>query len=73
MGTVVDLQHHRKEKREPQGSRFVYCAYCRERHPVVRLPDGTHRCPTAFADSGRWFCRNRGCRAAWLSKQPTRR
>ena len=33
------------------------------------MTDGTVRCLTAFADGDRWFCRNRGCRAAWIERQ----
>lgn len=71
MGQVISLPNRRQPK-PSHGSRFVVCEHCAERHPVVRLADGTHRCPTAFADDGRWFCRNRGCRAAWIEKQQAR-
>jgi hypothetical protein len=71
MGTVTHLGARRHAKRQSLGSgRFVTCAYCGERHPLVRLADGSVRCVTAFPDSERWFCRNRGCRAAWLAAQP---
>jgi hypothetical protein len=33
------------------------------------MTDGTLRCLTAFADNDQWFCRNRGCRAAWIEQQ----
>jgi len=68
MGTVIDL----RARRHPKGhgtsqSPFVPCTQCGERHPLVRMTDGTVSCPTAFADGDRWFCRNRGCRAVWLA------
>ncbi|HUI25820.1 MAG TPA: hypothetical protein VL403_07005 [Candidatus Kryptonia bacterium] len=70
MGTVTDLRTRRQAKGPSgPGSRFVTCAHCGERHPIVRLADGTVRCLTAFVDRDHWFCRNRGCRAAWLAKQ----
>jgi len=43
------------------------CAHCGERHPIVRLPGNERRCVTAFFDGLHWFCRNRGCRQAWLN------
>lgn len=71
MGQVIELDSRRTAK--PQGGgRYVICGHCDERHPVVRLANGTHQCPTAFVDDGHWFCRNRGCRAAWLEKQKAR-
>jgi len=71
MGTVVDLQARRSGKGAAGNpSRSVTCAQCGERHPIVRLADGSERCVTAFADGGHWFCRNRGCRAAWLARRP---
>ncbi len=70
MGTVIDLRTRREAKgQENARARFVLCAQCNERHPVVRLGDGSERCVTAFSDGQRWFCRNRGCRAAWLAAQ----
>jgi hypothetical protein len=69
MGTVTELRtFHRGHGRTP--GRFVTCEHCGERHPVVKLRDGRSECVTAFSDAGRWFCRNRGCRAAWLARQP---
>jgi len=32
----------------------------------IRLRGGEQRCVTAFFDGTNWFCRNRGCRRAWL-------
>ncbi|HVN87424.1 MAG TPA: hypothetical protein VMW17_21530 [Candidatus Binatia bacterium] len=69
MGTVTDFGAARRAKgRGGASGRFVICEQCGERHPIVRLADGTVRCLTAFVDQYRWFCRNRGCRAAWLAK-----
>lgn len=74
MGSVTDLATRRSARgRRPaggSGAHAVVCAQCGERHPVVRLADGTLRCVTAFHDGARWFCRNRGCRAAWLAAHP---
>lgn len=73
MGTVTDLNSRRRQtppaKREACNSRFVVCHHCTERHPIVRLANGTERCFTAFIDGDRWFCQNRGCRAAFLSAE----
>ena len=70
MGTVRELKTHRNAKRsDTERRRFVTCAGCGERHPIVRLADGSLRCVTAFVDGERWFCRNRGCRAVWLARQ----
>jgi hypothetical protein len=71
MGRVIDL-HSRRPTTRPAADRFVVCAHCGERHPKVRLASGRERCVTAFADGAHWFCRNRGCRAAWLAKQQRR-
>jgi len=71
MGTVTDLRTRLAAKRQTSAvGRFVTCEHCGERHPIVRLADGSVRCLTAFVDRNHWFCRNRGCRAAWLAKQP---
>jgi hypothetical protein len=71
MGTLLDLNARRPSRRlDGSSARFVRCAQCGERHPVVRFVDGTIRCVTAFNDHERWFCRNRGCRAAWLMRHP---
>jgi hypothetical protein len=71
MGTVSDLKGRRNGKLSVRPGQFVVCAGCGERHPVIRMAGGTVRCVTAFADGEQWFCRNRGCRAAWLSRNPT--
>jgi hypothetical protein len=69
MGTVVDLRGRRHPNERGTGRPgFVTCAQCGERHPLVRLPDRTVRCPTAFTDGERWYCLNRGCRAAWIER-----
>lgn len=75
MGAVIDLRTASarrprpaaREKREP-APRAVLCAQCGERHPILRLPGGEYRCLTAFFDGAQWFCRNRGCRRAWLGE-----
>jgi len=68
MGKVTDLTTRLAARSgTAQPGRRVSCAQCGERHPIVRLGDGSLRCVTAFADGERWFCRNRGCRAAWLA------
>ncbi len=33
---------------------------------MMRLAGGEERCLTAFYDGRKWFCKNRGCRQAWL-------
>ena len=68
MGTVIDFSARRRRGQETDTERFVVCAQCNERHPLIRFADGSVRCVTAFADNERWFCRNRGCRAAWLAR-----
>jgi hypothetical protein len=73
MGSVVHL-HSRLRRRPSGGSRpasnggatIVTCCQCGEPHPIVRLAGGEQRCVTAFFDGTYWFCRNRGCRRAWL-------
>jgi hypothetical protein len=67
MGTVTDFRAFRQ--RPGTSGRFVTCAHCGERHPIIRLAGGSVRCVTAFAAEDRWFCRNRGCRAAWLQRR----
>jgi len=68
MGTVTDLRAvHRPHQRDT--GRLVRCEQCGERHPIIKLADGQLRCLTAFETEGHWFCRNRGCRAAWLERQ----
>ena len=76
MAKIINL-HDRKRGRpgnptltkQSSGYSTVPCAYCGERHPIVRLPGKERRCVTAFFDGQNWFCRNRGCRQAWLDKQ----
>ncbi len=70
MGTVSEFRPRRPGAKSPAANRgrFVTCAHCGERHPVIRLAGGTQRCVTAFPDERNWFCRNRGCRAAWLKR-----
>ncbi|MBI3782574.1 MAG: hypothetical protein HY270_04150 [Deltaproteobacteria bacterium] len=72
MATVIDFRSRRITRDEP-ARKFVVCEQCGERHPIVRMADGSYHCPTAFEDIRRWFCRNRGCRAAWLTQTPTNR
>ncbi len=67
MGTVTHLRSvRRRDERTP--GRLVTCEHCGERHPVIKLADGSIRCVTAFNAEEHWFCRNRGCRAAWMQK-----
>lgn len=47
---------------------MVNCSHCNDPHPIVRLRGGEQRCVTAFFDGTHWFCRNRGCRRAWLER-----
>ena len=69
MGTVIDLRTRRAIKGHAGArGRHVLCTQCGERHPVIRLGSGSERCVTAFNDGPYWFCRNRGCRAAWLAR-----
>lgn len=68
MGTVTDLRAARRAHGNTPG-RVVTCEHCGERHPVIRLAGGHLECVTAFRADGHWFCRNRGCRAAWLARQ----
>jgi hypothetical protein len=68
MGTVIDLRTRRAlAPQKTARPRHVVCSQCKERHPIVRLGSGRERCVTAFSDGPHWFCRNRGCRAAWLA------
>lgn len=74
MGTVIDLQSRRRRPKKPEkpaghGGRFVNCTHCAEKHPLIRMVDGSEQCLTAFTDGRNWFCQNRGCRAAWLNKK----
>ena len=72
MGSVIDFALHRRRRaRRPgtshsSGPTVVVCNQCNESHPIVKLPGGDQRCVTAFFDGTNWFCRNRGCRRAWL-------
>jgi hypothetical protein len=75
MGSVIDIGMRRR--RRPRGTvrvaagpgaTLVHCGQCAEPHPIVRLAGGEERCVTAFFDGGHWFCRNRGCRRAWLER-----
>jgi hypothetical protein len=68
MGTVTDLRAVRRPPNRVAG-RLVSCEHCGERHPIIKLADGRLRCVTAFEADGYWFCRNRGCRAAWIERQ----
>ncbi len=67
MGTVTDFRAFRHAQSRTAGQ-LVACEHCGERHPFVKLGDGTVRCVTAFSADGLWFCRNRGCRAAWIER-----
>ena len=78
MGSVVELAAHRRRVQRatgrPQtrnGSAMVTCNQCGEPHPIIRLQGGEQRCVTAFYDGTNWFCRNRGCRRAWLESGGT--
>ncbi len=70
MGSIIDLDARRARRAasRPQGhgGRFVECENCGESHPVMKLAGGEQRCLTAFFDGRKWFCKNRGCRQAWL-------
>jgi hypothetical protein len=73
MGSVISLDEHRRRRApiRPQssaGANVVACSHCGEPHPIVRLRGGEQRCVTAFFDGTNWFCRNRGCRRAWLER-----
>ena len=76
MGSLIELHTHRRRRpRAPTrpaqgtGANMVNCNHCGEPHPIVRLQGGEQRCVTAFFDGTNWFCRNRGCRRAWLETQ----
>ena len=75
MGSVIEFKPPKRRREPPRApappppSRIVTCTQCGERHPVARLPGGEFRCVTAFFDGTNWFCRNRGCRKAWLERQ----
>lgn len=74
MGSVIDLGARRRRPRSAvrpsatAGAPLVHCGHCGEPHPIVRLRGGEQRCVTAFFDGSNWFCRNRGCRRAWLER-----
>jgi hypothetical protein len=77
MGSIIDLESHRQRRSRPEvprnsGDNLLTCAQCGERHPIIRLRGGELRCVTAFYDGQHWFCRNRGCRGAWLVGQQQR-
>lgn len=72
MGTVTEFRASRRGRGRTSG-RFVTCEHCGERHPIVKLRDGSFQCVTGFSADGHWFCRNRGCRAAWLEQQAPRK
>jgi hypothetical protein len=75
MGSVIDLGARRRRRLRPTGrpqnagTHSVICSHCQEAHPIVRLRGGEQRCVTAFFDGTNWFCRNRGCRRAWLESR----
>jgi hypothetical protein len=77
MGSVIDLASHRRRLARGSGhasggGQTVTCSHCGEPHPIVRLRGGEQRCVTAFFDGSNWFCRNRGCRRAWLDTSEER-
>jgi hypothetical protein len=77
MGSVIDLASHRRRVargggQASGGGQTVTCSHCGEPHPIVRLRGGEERCVTAFFDGSNWFCRNRGCRRAWLDTSEER-
>jgi hypothetical protein len=73
MGAVIDFDAHRRRRgRGPapaqrSSAAQISCSHCGEPHPIIKLPGGEQRCVTAFFDGAKWFCRNRGCRRAWLN------
>jgi len=71
MGSLIHLHTRRRSRgasRPPSngGATIVSCSQCGEPHPIVRMVGGEQRCVTAFFDGTYWFCRNRGCRRAWV-------
>jgi hypothetical protein len=77
MASIIDLEARRRRRfrstpKRPanrSAANMVGCLQCGEQHPIVRLAGGEERCLTAFFDGTFWFCRNRGCRRAWLSNR----
>lgn len=74
MGSVIDFNARRRRTARPaarpqSAPNAVNCSHCGEPHPIVRLQGGEQRCVTAFFDGTNWFCRNRGCRRAWLQNE----
>lgn len=78
MGSVIDFDARRRRVARVTGRapsvppNVVICSHCRETHPIIRLQGGEQRCVTAFFDGTNWFCRNRGCRRAWLDRSEER-
>jgi hypothetical protein len=76
MAEIIELDARRRRHSRPTPKRpapnLVTCLQCGEQHPIVRLQGGEERCLTAFFDGSFWFCRNRGCRRAWLSNRAER-
>jgi len=77
MASIIDLESHRQRRARPAvpptcQDNLLTCSHCGERHPIIRLRGGELRCVTAFFDGQNWFCRNRGCRSAWLAGQAQR-
>ncbi len=80
MGSVIQFNPRRRRPgtarsgaarpAQATAANMVSCLQCGEHHPIVRLQGGEERCVTAFFDGTHWFCRNRGCRRAWLSNKP---
>lgn len=75
MGSVIEFASPRRRRPRAAaratgsaGPTVVHCGQCGEPHPIVRLAGGEQRCVTAFFDGSHWFCRNRGCRRAWLER-----
>jgi len=72
VGSLIDLEARRRRNARPSNRaqapspNAVACSHCGEPHPIVRMQGGEQRCVTAFFDGTNWFCRNRGCRRAWL-------
>lgn len=71
MAKVVELRP--RGAASPGRGTSVACANCGERHPLVRLVGGKTQYPTAFPAGELWFCRHRGCQAAFQARMPTQR